>query len=555
MISKLLVCALFVLLVNCSADNIIKTISLKSDYMYRFLKAEMYFGEQMFAESYDEYKYLSENINDIKIDERLLETAILLKVEGKHELALTKVLRHDSENVKLNKYYLLSLVNQDKVELARDHIKFMIDLLVKKIPYNLYEANKFIAVILNMSTNKDAAESLLHDRYLADNEENSLISLAWYYSLNKKHLKASSLLNDFKKSKTVSDYIPMLEADMLISQGKKLEAIAVLKSANKDSIDINQILVALLYESKDYPAAEIIYKKLMKIDPDNQETWSFSLISMYLVDEKTLMAESLLLKLSKKESSSQRAFFALGLIKESQDDIPAAISYYKKINTEDFILSAKLRLADLVSIKDKNAGLKILDELDVDDIGDYRKVLKSKAMLYFNAKDWAKAYDVFSEIIEFYPDSDVYYQRALTAEYMGNIKQMELDLLYLINLDETDYESLNALGYSLVVHTKRYKEALGYIKRALKISPDSYHILDSMGWVLFKTGDLKGAEHYLNKAMLIKEDAEVAAHLVELLVKKGDYNQALKYYNKVLSIDENNKSIAMLKEILNLKDD
>ena len=54
-----------------------------------------------------------------------------------------------------------------------------------------------------------------------------------------------------------------------------------------------------------------------------------------------------------------------------------------------------------------------------------------------------------------------------------------------------DADALNALGYSLTNLTSRYKEAYQLISKALEIKSDSFYILDSMGWVYFKLGDLE----------------------------------------------------------------
>ena len=77
------------------------------------------------------------------------------------------------------------------------------------------------------------------------------------------------------------------------------------------------------------------------------------------------------------------------------------------------------------------------------------------------------------------------------------------------------------MGYSLVIHTNRYDEAEKYISKALEYDPGNAAILDSMGWVLYKKGDLKNALHYIELAYNKDQDPEIVEHFCEVLIKNG----------------------------------
>ena len=87
--------------------------------------------------------------------------------------------------------------------------------------------------------------------------------------------------------------------------------------------------------------------------------------------------------------------------------------------------------------------------------------------------------------------------------------------------------ALNALGYTLADRTDRYKEAYGLIKKALAKEPDSAAIIDSWGWVLHKLGRHEEALVELERAYALFDDAEVAAHMVEVLAVLGRRDEAL----------------------------
>jgi len=77
--------------------------------------------------------------------------------------------------------------------------------------------------------------------------------------------------------------------------------------------------------------------------------------------------------------------------------------------------------------------------------------------------------------------------------------------------------ALNALGYTLTVHTERYEEARQLIMKALEIQPENPAILDSAGWVHYHLGENQKALNYLKQAYEILPDVEIAAHLGRVL--------------------------------------
>ena len=108
----------------------------------------------------------------------------------------------------------------------------------------------------------------------------------------------------------------------------------------------------------------------------------------------------------------------------------------------------------------------------------------------------------------------------------------ESDLRMLLKSDPDDGIVLNALGYFLAVHTERLHEAEELIRRALSDDPSNPAILDSLGWVYFRQGDLDAAERYLVEAYERLSDPEVAAHLGELRWRQGRRGEARDIWHK-----------------------
>lgn len=136
--------------------------------------------------------------------------------------------------------------------------------------------------------------------------------------------------------------------------------------------------------------------------------------------------------------------------------------------------------------------------------------------------------------------ASVMYTRAMLYERSGQYNEMET-LLRKIIADHPDHaHAHNALGYHLADKNLQLDEALTLIERALSLSPQDAHILDSMGWVYFRRGNLTLAEKYLRVAHQVQPDAEIAAHLGEVLWTKGESAEAEKYWRAGFMQDPRN---------------
>ena len=91
------------------------------------------------------------------------------------------------------------------------------------------------------------------------------------------------------------------------------------------------------------------------------------------------------------------------------------------------------------------------------------------------------------------------------------------------------------MGYLIANHGSDYDRAASYIQRALETEPDNPAILDSMGWVEYRRGNLDAARHYLERAYRDFADAEVAAHLGEVLWQQGQHEAARRIWQDAMA--------------------
>ena len=120
---------------------------------------------------------------------------------------------------------------------------------------------------------------------------------------------------------------------------------------------------------------------------------------------------------------------------------------------------------------------------------------------------------------------------------------LEKNLRKLIEVRPDHAHAYNALGYSFAERNTRLPEARKLIERALELAPDDYFILDSMGWVLYRQGDLKGAAEQLRRAYDGRPDAEIGAHLGEVLWMLGERAEADRIWRESLQAAPDNETL------------
>jgi transposase len=81
------------------------------------------------------------------------------------------------------------------------------------------------------------------------------------------------------------------------------------------------------------------------------------------------------------------------------------------------------------------------------------------------------------------------------------------------------------------------------IEKALQLAPKDAHILDSMGWVLYRQGRLEQAAEYLQKAFDLQPETEIAAHLGEVLWHLGRAAQARELWRAAQGREPNNETL------------
>ncbi len=308
--------------------------------------------------------------------------------------------------------------------------------------------------------------------------------------------------------------------------------------ANEVRLEYAKVLTSL----KKFALAKQEFLKLVNGSLASPEiSLTVALLAVELEDSK-LAEEYLNQSLERGYNQPDRIYLYLARIHDERGEAKKALSYLDKVASGEFFMDAKLYAAEIISKSQSvDDAINSLDQYKNLNEQEKLKFLQAKTALYFNnnrAQDaWtlmAKEEENFKNVPEFKFDY------ALLAEKMGNTLLMEQLLKEAIKLKPDYALAYNALGYSYADRNIKLQEAKKYIEIALSIQPNNHYILDSMGWVYFRLGDLDIAYQFVKKAYDIKADPEIAAHLGEILWKQGKQIEAKRIWNESLTINPSN---------------
>jgi Flp pilus assembly protein TadD len=337
----------------------------------------------------------------------------------------------------------------------------------------------------------------------------------------------------------------LLKADIL-SRDSNDAAIAYLQpfvSANPDARSAAGALAQLYVEQKRYGEARAVFQALWDRDRNTRDfEFGVAAISVQMKDWTT--AEALFQDLKRAGYGENGIVdLYLGQIAEETERYQDAIDRYLAVPDGERAWTAKLRVAAMMAKQNHiKEARRYLADLPAVTIEQRLQVRQAEAALLRDANDNAAAYAVLKQGLVEHPDSpELLYDAAMVAEKLDKVDEAETSLRRVVELKPDDAQALNALGYTLVDRTPRTAEGFALIERANKLSPDDPFILDSMGWALYRMGKLDDAESYLSRAMAQRPDAEIAAHLGEVLWKKGDVVRAKEIWQAQLKTSPDNQ--------------
>jgi tetratricopeptide (TPR) repeat protein len=338
----------------------------------------------------------------------------------------------------------------------------------------------------------------------------------------------------------------LLLAQLLHQQDKINEASALLADALQRKPDDRNLRLqyARFLTLLDRPLAILQFEILREQNPNDQQV-NFLLGLLYLNQGNEELASTLFQQASRDPSMRADAQYHLATIAERNGNLVAALQYYQQVKFGRNYLGAASRATVLLA---RSYGMDqaraYLQALRRQHPSEATALIQLESNLLISGNQGDQAINLLSSGLQEHPnDPKLLYARSMVAEMQNNFALAEQDLRALLAQDEDNPTALNALGYTMILHTDRSEEAYRLIKRAYLLNPGDPAIIDSMGWVLFVMGKAEEALPYLQKAMAILPDPEIAAHLGEVQWFLGDQQAALLTWQRGLAQSPNHPTI------------
>ena len=373
---------------------------------------------------------------------------------------------------------------------------------------------------------------------VADAEPESRYAFARVLAGSDEAERALKLLEVLRRERPADDRYAITHALLLHGQGDRDAALDVLAGHPAENGGSGELLRAharLLVSAGRREEARDRYAAVLARYPDDLDArWEIGRLLTTM--ERLEDARTHFRELYRWPGWRDGAWYFTGLIDESRAGLDQALRAYRKVREGVYYVSARIRSAEIMAEMGQVRWARwhlaaTPRHAQSDDV----RLFRAESGLLLRADRPEEAMTVLDAALDTHPEhADLLYARAMVAERIDRLDILERDLRAILDRDPNHAEALNALGYTLADRTDRYQEALELVERAFALDPDKYHIVDSMGWVLYRLGRHEEAAEHLRRSYEGERDPVVAAHLGEVLWALGLRDEAREIWDSAL---------------------
>jgi len=327
-------------------------------------------------------------------------------------------------------------------------------------------------------------------------------AFANFYARQGEWKQAQDVYDAYAKANPDSSLLP----DNLLTLGKKREAPKPLISNSREGL-------AEIY----FTTASILYG-----EEATQETFLFLQLALHL------------------RPDFPPAQLMLANLYEQMAAYKKAISIYDAIARGNvFYRRGQIRKAlNLEALGDIDGAIALLDAQaeaypkDVSAMITKGDILREKA-------DYEKATDAYSVAIARSQldngDWPLFYARGICYERAGDWEKAEKDFFKALELEPNEPEVLNYLAYSWLMMNKNVLKAREMLTAAVDARPDDPHIVDSLGWAHYLSGNFDKSVELLEHAInMVPDDPSVNDHLGDAYWRVGRKTEAHYQWRRAL---------------------
>lgn len=528
---------------------------IPAETLFSLMAAEMAGQRQQYDVALENYLWQAKLTRDPDIAERAARIAQFVGSQRHAVEALTVWLEEDPENPAAHQTAAQLLMEVGDFQRALYHLE-RVQQLTGLSQYDYLASN---AGPLSTEQKQDLLLAL--EQLKAQQPQNA--SLLFAIGLMHQHLEQYNAALD-NTNRALKIQPTLLSASLqkarilalLNRQNEALKWLADLRKQHPNHKGIQILRARILLEQQRLTEARDAFYDLHKNFPEDTAI----LLSLALLNEEIgnyEEARSSFYQLLANGAHTNEAHFYLGRMDDTENNPLAAINHFSQVGASREYLPAQLRAGVLMhEVHGLEAAREYLTEQREQQPRYKLELIRIETELLLDSEQYDDAYALLTQALKEVPESiDLLYVRAMVSERQNNLPRLENDLRAVLALNPQHIEALNALGYALADRTDRWQEALDLIQQAYKLAPDNAAIIDSLGWVYFRLGDIDAAQPLLERAFELMKDHEVAAHLGELLWITGAKQRALSVWQQGFEHSPDSSIIQRTLERLNVPED
>jgi tetratricopeptide (TPR) repeat protein len=497
--------------------------------------------------------------NSARLYERAIEIAYRAR-SGEAALEAARAWARSMPSSKeANRYEFQILLGLNKVAETQEPLKRE---LAGLSPTERTQAINLLPRYFARTTDKKLAAAVVEKVLLLDTVNRTTGPAAWA-AIGNLRLQAEDVDGALDAARQGMALDPEAEEVLLLAIAligpKTPEAEAMVRKymAGKPAPEVRMAYARSLLNAQRHADTYAQVKLLTTEKPDYPEAWLLR-GSLELQDSKLELAESSLKTYvglnPQPPDAGQSATMGRGLVQaylmlsqvaEQNKHLDEAKAYLDRIVSPRDALRVQRRYAALLARQGKMAEARAaIREVPEQQASDALDKLNAEAQLLRDSHDYAAAHQLLLEATARFPnDTELVYDLAMMAEKLGKLDDMEQLLRRVIQAKPDYHHAYNALGYSLADRNIRLEEARRLITQALAFAPDDPFIADSLAWVEFRSGNTAEAIRLLRGAFQARPDAEIAAHLGEVLWSVGQQDQASIIWKEGVVLNPQNETL------------
>lgn len=455
-----------------------------------------------------------------------------------------------------NRFLLQILIALNRIDETTDLLK---QELAASAPRTRIATIQALPQLYGRGSDKAQATAVV-EKALANELNNPAVAPSAWITIGRMRLASGDKAGALEAARRASELEPTndgaaLLALLLMESGVK-DAEALLKPyfAGTPIPEIRMTYSRVLLEGQRFAEAQAQLEAVTRERPDMAEAWLVD-ASLNLQANRLPQAEASLQKFlalleplppSETRANAQtQAYLLLSQVAEKRGDFAQADAWLNRIDNPAALISAQSRRASLLAKQGKITQARVvLRALPAKTADEEKQKLLAEVQLLREVQAYAAAYEVQSQAVARYPDDvDLAYEQAMLAERLGKLDVMERQLRAIIARQPGYQHAYNALGYSFAERGVKLQEARELIAKALQLAPGDPFITDSLGWVEFKLGHREEAARLLQEAFRAQPDAEIGAHLGEVLWSMGQQDQAKAVWRQGQQLNPDNGTL------------